>query len=91
MLLKKLIPSVKVAAEFDDESFTVGRAKIDDTKTIIYVFNFDDVAKEIKILIKEKFEILDLFADKKLGEVENEIYFAEFMPHSAKILICNKG
>ena len=89
-LLKKLLPPTKVAAEFDDNSFTVGRAVINDKTTIIYVFNFDDLEKDIKIPLNEKREIIDLFEDINMGICKNEIYFSAFKPHYAKVLICKK-
>ncbi len=89
-LLKRLLPPTEASAEFDDNSFTVGRAKINDNKTIIYAFNFDRNAKEIKIPISERVEVYDLIENKNMGTYENEILFSSFKPHYAKVLICNK-
>lgn len=89
-LLRKLLPPAKISATFDDKSFTVGRAKIDDEKTIIYVFNFDDFAKDIKIKVDEKIEVLDLLENESLGIFDNELVFEKFKPHYAKILVCRR-
>ncbi len=87
-LLKRLLPPTEVAAEFDDTTFTVGRANINEKKTIIYIFNFDSYEKEITVILNEKTEIFDLLENKDLGVYENEISFSKFKPHDAKVLIC---
>ncbi len=89
-LLKKLLPPTMVQAEFDDETFTIGRAKISENKTIIYIFNFDDVSKEIIIPLDQKTEVLDLFEDKNINTSQGKIHFPIINPHSAKALICKK-
>ncbi len=90
-LLRRLLPPTQISAEFDDKSFTVGRAKISDEKTIIYVFNFDDKEKQIKISLDTKMHIFDLLENESLGIYENEITLKDFKPHYAKALICKKG
>lgn len=87
-LLRRLLPPTIVQAEFDDNTFTVGRAKINEEKTIIYVFNLDEHSKDITISINGKYEIFDLLENKSLGKYENEISFKDFSPHYAKVLIC---
>ncbi|MBQ4354372.1 MAG: alpha-galactosidase [Clostridia bacterium] len=89
-LLKKLIPSVGKAAEFEDDSFTFGRAVIDEKTTIFYIFNFEDNAREIRIPMDGNNEVFDLFEEKELGLQENGIFYPAFPPHSAKVLICSK-
>lgn len=89
-LTNKLLPPTNVPAEFDDDTFTVGRAKISDDKTIIYVFNFDDEAKDISVKFDGCFDITDLFEDKHIGTFKNEINFKDLAPHDAKVLICKR-
>ena len=89
-LLRKLLPPVPTAAEFDDDSFTVGRAVMEDGKTILCLFNFTDEAKDISADLDGSFTVYDLFEDGDMGRAENRIVFAGFAPHSAKVLICRK-
>ena len=89
-LLKKLLPPTRVAAEFDDDSFTTGKAVIDETKTILYAFNFEEEAKDVEWRIDGTAHVLDLFEDKDMGEHTDKIRYADLQPHSAKVLICNK-
>ena len=89
--LKKLIPPTNVACEFDDTSFTIGRAKISEDKEIICVFNFDDFKKDVRVSINGKMKVLDLFENEVLGTFENEISFKDFKPHYAKALICTRA
>jgi alpha-galactosidase len=87
-LLKKLIPPVPNAAEFEDDSYTVGRAVIDDETTVLYLFNFTDEEIDVRAEINGKATVLDLFEDKDLGTFENEIHSGKIPPHCAKVLIC---
>ena len=89
-LLKRLLPPTDVAAEFDDTTFTIGRAKINDEKTIIYVFNFDNFEKEIKVSLPGKMKIFDLLENVNIGTYEQELIFDKFKPHDAKVLICEE-
>ncbi len=87
-LLRKLIPPVPNAAEFEDDSYTVGRAKIDDEKSVVYMFNFTDCEKDICAAVEGTVSVFDLFEDKDLGTFENEIRLEKIAPHCAKVLIC---
>ena len=89
-LLRRLLPPTQVAAETEDDSFTVGRAKFDDEKTIIYIFNYENNEKEIIASLDGKVEVFDLFENKSLGIFDGEIRFDSFKPHFAKTLICKK-
>lgn len=86
-LLKKLLPPTNVQAEFDDTTFTVGRAKISEDKTIIYIFNFENDYREITVSTDKEASVYDLFEGKSLGTVKSQIHFDSFPPHSAKVLI----
>lgn len=89
-LLRKLLPPTQVAAEFDGYDFTVGRAKLDETKTLIYVFNFDDEAKDVTVPLETPSEVFDWLEDAPLGFCEKEIRLPAMRPHYAKVLICTK-
>ena len=87
-LLKRLLPPTEHAALFDDTTFTVGRAKINDEKTVIYVFNFDDFSKEISIKIDKKYEVYDLINDRIMGVFEDEIRLSDVRAHIGIVLVC---
>ena len=89
-LLKKLIPPTNVAAEFDDITYTVGRAKIDENTTLVYVFNFDDFDKDIEIEIGENFIAYDLFCDQIIDTCRGKIKFSAFPKRYAKVIVCKK-
>ena len=89
-LLRKLLPPTDSFAEFDDADFTVGRAKINDDKSIIYVFNFEDHPVNITVPLYEKVEIYDLFDDIALGTHEGKLELNNFAPHLGKAYICTK-
>ncbi|MBQ9744558.1 MAG: alpha-galactosidase [Clostridia bacterium] len=90
-LLRRLLPPTCVAAEFDGDDYTVGRARIDENKTIVYIFNFDNESKDVTVKIEGKREIFDLIENKPLGIFEGEIHLPTFEPHNAKVLICTKA
>lgn len=89
-LLRRLLPPTKVAAEFSGEDFSVGRAKIDESKTYIYLFNFDNTEKDYIIPVDGRVEVLDLFEGTSLGIFDGEIRINGFSANSGKTLVCTK-
>ena len=87
-ILRRLLPSIGMSAKFEDTSFTVGRVKLNNEKTIVYLFNFDDVPKDIVVSVDGKVKVFDVFENEELGIYEDKIYFNGFKPHFAKALIC---
>ena len=90
-ILRRLLPPTRAEAEFDDLSFTVGRARIDEETTIIYLFNFDDFKKDICVQIDGKWQVFDHLENESLGICENEISVKELRPHYARVLVCKKA
>ena len=87
-LLRRLLPPTEYAAEFDDTTFTVGRAKISDEKQIIYVFNFDDCEKSVTVKLDSRVEIYDILSNKHMGIADGEITIEKLKPHDAVALVC---
>ena len=87
-ILKKLLPPSDIPAIFDDDSFTIGRAVIDEHNSNIYVFNFDDSEKDIHVKIDKPTKVYDLLNDKKLGMFDEYIEIKGMKPHYALILKC---
>lgn len=89
-LQRRLLPPTEYAAEFDDTTFTVGRAKIDCKTEIVYIFNFDDCEKSITVNFDGKVEIYDIILDRSYGVIDNQIIFKDFKPHDGRALLCKK-
>ena len=89
-LLKKLIPPTGTAAVFDDHTYTVGRAKIDENTTLVYVFNFDDYDKDIEVEIGDFSSVLDLFNNQIIDTCQGKIKFEAFPRRYATVLVCKK-
>lgn len=89
-LLRRLLPPTEYAAEFEDTTFTVGRANINDKEQLIYVFNFDDHEKRVTVKLDHKVEIYDILLNKHLGIAEGELTFKELKAHDAVALLCKK-
>ena len=89
-LLKKLLPPVGIAAEFDDESFAVGKTVLSREEILVFLFNLDDFSKKTEIDIGGRFLAFDLFEEKDLGIFEEKICFSDMPAHSAKVLRCKK-
>ena len=88
--LKKLLPPVNVQAEFDDTTFTVGRAKISENKEILYVFNFEDTEKDIFVKVDKNVEASDVFSGEKIDTSLGKIEISGFKPHSARAIILER-
>lgn len=90
MVLKKLLPPVNVQAEFDDTTFTVGRAKISENKEILYIFNFEDTEKDILVKVDKNIKASDIFVGEKIDTSLGKIEFLGFKPHSARAIILER-
>lgn len=89
-LLKKLLPPTNVSAEFDSRAYTVGRAKIDEKTTLIYVFNFDDYDKDIEVETGDFSSAFDLFNNQIIDTCQGKIKFEAFPKRYATVLVCKK-
>lgn len=85
-ILQKLIPSTGVAAQFDDTSYQIGRMHMND-KTIVCVFNYDDIASKIVVPIIKKCQVKDFWTDEDMGEYTDAITIEKLNPHSARALV----
>ena len=90
-LLKKLLPPTNVAAQFDDNTYTVGKARLDENTTLVYIFNFEDNTREIEVEIGDFASVLDLFEDEIIDTCRGKIKFEAFPKRYAKVLVCKKG
>ena len=65
-MLKKLLPPTGVAAEFEDETLTVGTVKLKD-RTLVCVFNWSDEAAKIPVKLPRAGEVTDLWSGLSYG------------------------
>ena len=86
-ILRRLLTPIGISAKFENNSFTVGRVKLNESETILYLFNFDDVPKDIVVSVEGKVKVFDILENKELGIYDDEICFNKFKPHFAKALI----
>lgn len=89
-LLRRLLPPSRIAASFEYENYTVGRARVDENKEYVYIFNFEDESKDICVPLDGKTEVYDLIDNVELGTYDGEITFPSFKAHNAKVLTCTK-
>jgi alpha-galactosidase len=85
-VLKRLTPPTNVAAIFDDNSWTIGRAKIDEMKTMIYIFNLKDEARDIEVPLDGIYHVYDILSETDLGICEGSLRMPAFRAHYAVAL-----
>jgi alpha-galactosidase len=85
-LLRRLTPPTDVAAIFDDNSWTIGRAKIDEMKTMIYIFNLKDEARDIEVPLDSIYHVYDILSETDLGICEGSLRMLAFRAHYAVAL-----
>lgn len=84
-VLKKLLPPTGKAARFDDDTYTIGRIKLED-RYLICVFNFDDQPKDIEISLDGSYRVYDFWTDEEVGCFKNTMKLNSLQPHCAKVL-----
>ena len=86
-MLKKLLPPTGKAAEFADDSLSVGTVKLPNSKTLC-VFNWDETAKSFDIPLEEPALVTDFWTGKAVGRFEGSVKLADVPPRSARLLVC---
>jgi len=87
-MLRKLQPPSGVAAQFEDNSFRVGRMSLG-KREIISVLNWDDTPKTISVLLKRRCRVTDFWTDKALGTHSNIFEVKDMPGRSGCLLICD--
>ncbi|WP_262684107.1 glycoside hydrolase family 36 protein [Paenibacillus baimaensis] len=83
-VLKKLLPPTGKAAQFDDDTYTIGRIKLED-RSLICVFNFGDQPKDIEISLDGSYRLYDFWTDEEVGYYTNTMKLNSLEPHCAKV------
>jgi alpha-galactosidase len=83
-MLRKLLPPVKTAAIFADDSLRVGTAD-HGTYTTVSVFNWEDRPQTISFRLPRETEITDFWSGEKLGRATGSFMVKDMPPHSARV------
>ncbi|WP_295712648.1 glycoside hydrolase family 36 protein [Mucilaginibacter sp.] len=89
-ILKKLMPPTGTAARFKNEKFEIGITRLRN-QTVYSVFNWGDMPVERRIKLPEgKYKLINKWTGEKLGVFEKEYVIKSLLPHSARLIICQK-
>jgi alpha-galactosidase len=83
-MLRKLLPPVKTAAIFADDSLRVGTSD-HGTYTTVSIFNWEDRPQTISFRLPRETEITDFWSGEKLGRATGSFMVKDMPPHSARV------
>ncbi len=83
-MLKKLLPPTGAAAEFADDSLTIGTVKLRD-RTLLCVFNWTEDAAKIPVKLPRAGQITDLWSGTAYGR--KSAFEVPLKPHEATVLV----
>ncbi len=83
--IRKLLPPTGVAAQFQDDSFTVGETVIHD-ETRVFLLNWSDAPMTKSFHMKHRAEVTDFWNGKVLGQLAGTVT-VELAPRSARVLV----
>ena len=83
-MLRKLLPPTGVAAEFDDDSFAVGRVRLPQAR-MFCLFNWDDAPSTRVARVDRAASIVDVWSDEPVTARDGAVSI-ELPPRDARIL-----
>jgi alpha-galactosidase len=93
-MLKKLLPPTGIAAEFEDESLTVGVVKTPGRHTLC-LFNWSDVKQSLWVKPPRFLKLTDFWTGQSVGSSagifghrDGSLQVRDMPPHSARLLVC---
>jgi alpha-galactosidase len=86
-MLKKLLPPIRIAADFEDDSLRVGVVNQKD-KRFVCLFNWTDAPQDISFNLPKKSAITDFWSGAELGAHAGVFEVKNMPPHSARLLVC---
>jgi alpha-galactosidase len=89
-MLRKLVPPTGTPAQFDDDSFEVGRIKLAD-RWMICLFNWTDRPKSLSVRLPEPCRISDYWSGQELGQREGALEVKDVPRHSARLLVARQA
>jgi alpha-galactosidase len=87
-ILRKLIPPTGQAANFADETLTVGRAP-HGRDEYLYLFNYGDTPGERVVKLSHKVSLKNYWTGEQLGKHEGEYRVSSLAPHTAMLLVAS--
>ncbi|PZE21139.1 alpha-galactosidase [Paenibacillus xerothermodurans] len=86
-IIKRVLETANAAAQFDDDSFRIGRIRAHG-KQIVCVFNWDDDAATIEVPLAAGGRCTDFWSGEDLGTHAQSITLSAMPPHSARMICC---
>lgn len=86
-MLKKLLPPTGKAAEFAEDSLSVGVVNLPEARTVC-AFNWDDKPQTISVPLPSASHVSDFWSGEDLGRREGSLELKDLPPRSARLLIC---
>lgn len=83
--LRKLLPPTARAAEFADETLSVGRLS-QPGRELLYLFNWGDAPVERVVQLRRPAKLTDFWTGEDLGEHRGEFRLPALPPHTARLL-----
>ena len=82
-MLRKLLPPTGVAAEFEDQTLSVGIVRLPNAR-MFCVFNWDDTPQTRAVRLGGAATVVDYWSDESLGR--RDVLSLEMAPRSARVL-----
>jgi alpha-galactosidase len=82
-MLRKLLPPTGVAAEFEDQTLSVGIVRLQNAR-MFCVFNWDDTPRTRVVRLGGAAMVVDFWTDASLGR--RDVLSLEMPPRSARLL-----
>jgi len=86
-MLKKLLPPTGKAAEFADDSLSVGIVTLPASR-VVCAFNWEDTPQTLNVRLDRPARVSDFWTGKDMGRVEGQLTITELPPRSARLLVC---
>ena len=83
-MLRKLLPPTGVAAEFEDQTLSVGIVRLP-TARMVCAFNWDDAPQTRMVRLGGAATVVDYWTDESLGRREG-VLSLDLPPRSARVL-----
>jgi len=83
--IRKLLPPTGVAAAFEDDSLSVGRARLPD-RELVFVFNWTDELANLSVTLPAG-DVTDFWTGERLSA--SGPWRVKLPPHAARLLVCS--
>lgn len=87
-MLRKMLPTTGTAAQFGDDSLSVGTITLPE-KTTFCLFNWEDAPSKVSFTLESRCAVRNFWTDQDIGTMEGLVEM-ELGPHCAKLLECRQ-